>query len=557
LDCSISPDGRCVAFQSAATNLVPGDTNLTPDIFVRDSGAGRTELGSTGSGGTQGNDDSSGPSISADDRYVAFESVATNLVAGDTNGAKDILVRDRDTGTTERVSVSTGGVEGNGDSSNPAISSDGRFVAFDSVASNLVAGDTNAVADVFVRDRQLGTTTRVSVGSEGDGPSVNPSISAAGAVIAFESSATNLVAGDTNAAVDVFVRDLTASTTTRVSVGAGGAQGNGDSVNASISGDGLLVAFQSAASNLVTGDSNLTLDVFVRDRQLASTVRVSVDSGGTQGAGASTDPSISSDGRFVAFASAASNLVAGDSNLTLDVFVRDRQLASTVRASVDSGGTQGAGSSGGPSISADGRFVAFDSLASNLVLGDTNGFQDVFLRDEGTASAFESFCPGDGTVAHCPCGNNGTSGRGCQNSAGTGGALLTVTGVASLSADTVQFTSSGETTTAFGLAQPKGLSILLQGGGVIAPIHYGDGLRCAGGDLKRLYTKLSLGGVSIAPQAGDLSISVRSAQLNAPIPLGSTRPYQVYYRDGVAGFCPGPSGSSFNMSNGFLVAWGG
>jgi len=608
LDCSISPDGRCVAFQSAATNLVAGDTNSTSDIFVRDSGAGRTERESTGPGGAQGDSDSSGSSISADDRFVAFESLATNLVVGDTNGSKDIFVRDRDTGAVERVSVSSGGTEGNGDSSNPAISSDGRFVAFDSVANNLVVGDTNALADVFVRDRQLGTTARVSIGSEGNGDSVNPSISAAGTVIAFESAATNLVAGDTNAALDVFVRDLVASTTTRASVGPGGVQGNGDSINASISANGLLVAFESAANNLVTGDSNLAADVFVRDFQTASTTRVSVDSGGTQGAGASTDPSISSDGRYVAFSSAASNLVPGDSNLTvdvfrrdrqspastvrvsvdsggtqgasastdpsissdgrhvafasvannlvpgdtnltMDVFVRDTQLASTARVSVDSGGTQGLGSSSRPSISADGRHVAFDSDASNLVIGDTNGFTDVFVRDGGVASAFESFCLGDGTGAPCPCNNSGTSGRGCQNSGSTGGALLTVTGVASLSADTVQFTSSGE--------RPTSLSIFLQGSATIAPIIYGDGLRCTGGNLKRLYTKTAVGGVTVAPQTGELSISARSAQLNAPIPLGATRPYQVYYRDGAAGFCPDPPGSSFNVSNGFLVAWGG
>ncbi|MFN0007472.1 MAG: TolB family protein [Planctomycetota bacterium] len=610
----ISGDGGHVCFMSDATNLVSGDTNGVMDVFVHSIGAGGTEAESSGLGGVPSNGNSSAASISADERYVAFESHATNLVVGDTNGWKDIFVRDRQTATTERVSISSGGAEGDGDSSNPAISSDGRYVAFDSVATNLVAGDTNAVADVFVRDRQLGTTTRVSVGSEGDGPSVKPSISADGSAIAFESAATNLVVGDTNAALDVFVRDLQASTTSRVSVDSAGVQGNGDSANASISADGLLVAFDSAAGNLAPGDSNLTLDVFVRDRQLASTVRVSVDSGGTQGAGSSSDPSISGDGRFVAFASDASNLVGGDTNLTLDVFVhylllsttervsvdsggtqgasssedpsisadgryvafasladnivsddtnltmdvfvRDTAIASTRRVSVDSGGTQGLGASSRPSISADGLLVVFDSDAANLVDGDTNGSTDVFLHDDGNASAFETFCPGDGTVAHCPCSNSGMPGRGCENSAGTGGALLTVTGVASLSADTVQFTSSGEAPTAFSLVQPKGLSILLQGSGVIAPIAYGDGLRCAGGELKRLYTKISVDGAFVAPVAGDLSISARSAQLSDPIPLGSTRPYQVYYRDGTAGFCPGPSGGSFNMSNGFLVAWG-
>jgi len=612
---TISADGLSVLFESDATNLVLGDTNGARDVFVYVGGAESTEQESSGVGGVPSNGGSFAVSVSADNRFVAFESSATNLVVGDTNGVKDIFVRDRQNATTERVSVSTGGTEGNGDSSNPAISSDGRYVAFDSVATNLVVTDTNAVADVFVRDRQLNTTTRVSVGSEGDGPSVNPSISAAGDFVAFQSAATNLVAGDTNSALDVFVRDILGNATTRASVGPGGAQGNGDSANPSISSDGRFVAFDSAADNLVGVDTNLTTDVFVRDRQLVSTVRASVDSGGTQGASSSSDPSISGDGRFVAFASNADNLVVGDTNLTMDVFVRDTQLASTVRVSVDSGGTQGASSSsdpsisgngrfvafassadnlvGGdtnltmdvfvrdtqvvstvrvsvdsegtqglgassrPSISADGRFVAFESDASNLVNGDTNGFTDTFVHDYGVASAFETFCLGDGTGAACPCNNSGASGRGCQNSSSTGGALLTVTGEASLSNDTVQFTSSGEKPSMFGLVQPKGFSVLFQGSAAIAPIPYGDGLRCTGGDLNRLFTKVSVGGVSIAPQAGDLSISARSAQMGAPIPLGATLPYQVFYRDDVAGFCPSPQGASFNLSSGLLVAWGG
>jgi len=551
---SMSANERYVVFESVATNLVTGDTNGARDIFVHDRHTATTTRVSVGAGGVEANGDSSVPSISSDGRYVAFESVATNLVAGDTNGVADAFAHDRQTGTTTRVSITSGGAQADGASTHPAISADGSIVAFDSVATNLVAGDTNGVMDVFARDSLLGTTTRMSVdtsGAQSDGASAKPAISANGAIVVFESTASNLVAGDSNALLDVFWRDRSpaATGTGRVSVGTGGIQGAGPSASPSISGDGRFVAFASDASNIVAGDTNLTMDVFVRDRQTASTARVSVDTGGTQGAMWSGDPSITIDGRFVAFASDADNLVSGDTNLTMDAFVHDRLLGTTERVSVDTGGTQGAMWSGDPSISADGRFIAFESDAANLVTGDSNGLTDVFVRGLGAASSFEAFCFGDGTGAACPCGNSGAPGRGCENSGSTGGALLTVTGVASLSADTVQFTSSGE--------KPTAVSIFLQGSIPIAPIPYGDGLRCVGGDLKRLYTKAAAGGVVVAPQGAELSISARSAQLNAPIPLGATRPYQVYYRDGAANFCAPRMGSSFNVSNGFLVAWGG
>ena len=611
---AVSGDGSIVLFESDATNLVAGDTNGALDCFVHATGAGGTETESVGIGGAPANGASSETSISADQRFVAFESDASNLVAGDVNGVRDVFVRDRQAATTTLVSVATGGAQGNGPSSRPSISSDGRYVAFESAATNLVAGDTNAASDAFVHDLQNGVTTRVSVttaGGQANGASAAPAISGDGGAIAFESLATNLVTGDTNGVLDVFVRDgLTSlvSTTTRASVDSGGTQGNGPSGDATISSNGALVGFESGASNLVASDSNLVADVFVRDRVGGATTRVSVDSGGTQGAMASDDPSISSNGRYVAFASAAGNLVGGDSNLVVDVFLRDRTAATTIRVSVDSGGTQGAmasddpstsadgrfvafasdaanlvggdanastdvfvrdvilgttvrvsvdasgaegaGSSSNPSISADGRHVAFESDAPNLVAGDTNGLDDAFVRDLGTASSFEAFCFGDGTGAPCPCANSGAPGHGCENSSTTGGALLTVTGVASLSADTVQFTSSGE--------KPTALSIFLQGTTVTAPVVYGDGLRCVGGALKRLYAKSAVGGVVVAPVGADLSVSARSAFLNQPIPLGSTRSYMVYYRDvNPATFCPTPQGSNFNGTNGMIVAWGG
>jgi Tol biopolymer transport system component len=347
-----------------------------------------TELVSVSSAGVQGNSSSYGtPSISADGRYVAFYSPASNLVSGDTNGSVDIFVRDRQTGTTELVSVSSSGVQGNGSSYSPSISADGRYVAFYSLASNLVTADTNLYEDVFVRDRQAGTTERVSVssaGAQGNSSSYTPSISADGRYVAFRSYATNLVSGNVNGYSDIFVRDRQTGTTTRVSVANAGYEGNNDSSSPSISADGRYVAFASLASNLVSGagDTNGVEDIFVRDRQTGTTERVSVSSAGTQGNGASSSPSISADGRYVAFYSLASNLVSGDTNGTFDIFVRDRQTGTTELVSVSSSGVQGNSASSSPSISADGRYVAFYSPASNLVSGDTNGSADIFVRAE-------------------------------------------------------------------------------------------------------------------------------------------------------------------------------
>jgi Tol biopolymer transport system component len=553
----ISADARYVAFSSRAANLVSLDTNNTWDIFVRDRQGGTTERVSVSSSGAQANSYSYYPSISADGRYVAFVSSATNLVPGDTNGFLDVFVRDRQASTTECVSVATGGAQGDSNSSLPAISADGRYVAFWSNATNLVPGDTNGNSDFFVRDLQAGTTERVSVGfggqqGNGGSPYVTPSISADGRYVAFVSQATNLVTGDTNGSDDIFVRDRQAGTTERVSVATGGAQANSDSLDPSISADGRYVAFDSSATNLVSGDSNGADDIFIRDRQAGTTERASVDSHGAQGNSSSTSPSISADGRCVAFTSSASNLVPADTNGNYDEFVHDRLAGSTSRVSVDSAGVEGDGDIYGhppwTAISADGRYVEFDSHASNLVTADTNGAWDIFVRDRGAASSLIAFCFGDGSVVPCPCNNSGQIGHGCENSAGTGGAVLSASGEASLSSATVQLTTSGEL--------PSAMSIAFQGSSAIAPVLYGDGLRCLGGTLLRLYVKSAVGGSITAPEAGDTAIPMRSALLGDPIPLGASRFYHVYYRDERASFCPAPLGDRFSVTNAIAIAWG-
>jgi Tol biopolymer transport system component len=380
---SISAGGRFVAFSSDASNLVGGDTNDATDVFVRDRRYQATGRVSVSSAGVEGNADSYDPSVSADGRFVAFSSDASNLVDGDTNDATDVFVRDRRYHTTRRVSVSSAGVEGNSVSYLPSISASGRFVAFSSFASNLVGADTNAAYDVFVRDLRTHTTSRVSVGTagvEGDFGSYDPSISAGGRFVAFDADATNLVGGDTNDTTDVFIRDRRTRTTTLVSVSIAGAVGNADSYAPSVSADGHFVAFHSYASNLVAGDTNGAADVFVLNREARTTSRASVSSAGVEGNADGYLPAISADGRFVTFYSGASNLVGGDTNDAFDVFVRDRRYHTTRRVSVNSSGVEGNAYSYDPAISADGRFVTFYSDATNLVGGDTNDAGDAFVR---------------------------------------------------------------------------------------------------------------------------------------------------------------------------------
>jgi Tol biopolymer transport system component len=292
---TISADGRFVCFVSAASNLVPDDTNFSEDIFVRDLAAGTTERVSVGSVAEQSNSPSTLASISADGRWVAFISSADNLVAGDTNEELDIFLHDRQTGLTERVSTGDAEQEADAASAGPSVSEDGNLVAFWSDATNLVAGDTNGMRDVFVRDRAAGTTERASVSSEGveaDGNSQDPAvrgflasspqITADGRYVVFFSSAANLVPDDTNTCgplfrdrpghcPDVFVRDRTAGTTTRVNVSADGMQADDRSADPVISASGLAVAFSSAATNLVSFDANACPgfpncpDIFVHD----------------------------------------------------------------------------------------------------------------------------------------------------------------------------------------------------------------------------------------------------------------------------------------------------
>ena len=379
---AISGDGRYVAFHSHAINLVSG-ISAASDIFVHDRTTKQTVLVSANASGIQGNGPSEYPSISADGHFIAFESDANNLVDGDTNQATDIFVRNVSGGSIERVSVGIGGAQAslNSPSVGAALSGNGLFVAFTSWAPNLVGNDTNLTWDVFVHDRSTHTTERVSLGAggvQGNGRSENATLSENGALVAFQSNATNLVTGDTNAVTDIFVRDRSGGVTERVSVGVGGQQANGASTNASISADGRYVVFESAASNLVAGDTNGVTDIFVHDRQSDVTTRVSALTDGTQANDHCYNPSISGDGRYVVFETTASNLSQWDTNQKADIFMADLATGAVFRISLGYEGELN-GHSRGPAISEDGTAIAYDSFATNLVPGDTNASQDVFI----------------------------------------------------------------------------------------------------------------------------------------------------------------------------------
>ncbi|MFN0008730.1 MAG: TolB family protein [Planctomycetota bacterium] len=573
---SVSADGRYVAFESRADNLVTGDSNMTtPDIFVRDRWLGTTELASVNSNEVQaGSFNCSNPAISADGRYVAFWSAGNNFVPGDTNSTNDVFVRDRQLGTTERVSIDSAGVEGTNESGGngaathlgPSISADGRYVAFWSRANNLVAGDTNGTEDVFLRDRQLGTTERVSVstsGTQGNFDCYHVRLTPDGRYVAFSSLASTLVGGDSNSLSDVFVRDRQLGTTERVSIGPAGLQANGNSYLPVISDDGRFVSFYSGASNLVVGDASGAYDVFVHDRQTGTTELASVDSSEVQGNGPSgypMGPTMSADGRYVAFESDASNLVAGDTNGGSDIFLRDRQLGTTVRVSTDSSAAQGNGISTTPTMSPDARWIVFESLSSNFVTGDTNAVGDVFIHDRD-ATAFKSHChPGTGGVIGCPCGQPPNPAGGCANhgAGATSGAVLSASGVAYLSADTLLLTTSNHRSPAIGV-----LNVFFSfKPGTATPttgIPSGAGVRCigTGGDLRRLYTMQVFGGTGSKPGMGDPSVSARSAQfIPHTIAPGETRYYFSVYRDGQAsGPCGNPL-TTTNLTNMGSIGWG-
>ena len=321
----ISEDGRYVLFNSSATNLVAGDTNTFDDLFIYDRTSNTLERLLDGLSIQGDADTGGGISISANNRFVAFSSSATNLVAGDTNGVQDIFVYDRTNDTIERVSVSSLGAEGDSASNFSSISGNGEYVTFGSNAQNLVSGDTSRV-DMFIHTLATGSTeiiSRNSLGttSNGDSGEKASDISSDGRYVTFQSFATDLVAGGTLASSHVYVYDQTNQILTLASTNTLSIEGNNASAAPSLSSDGASVTFSSLATNLVTGDTNGYYDVFRKDLSTGETIRISISDTGIESDNASILSSLSADGCYGAFLSYATNLITGDTNALPDIYV--------------------------------------------------------------------------------------------------------------------------------------------------------------------------------------------------------------------------------------------
>lgn len=381
---AISGNGAAVAFATAASNLVPDDTDGVIDVAVVRLRKGGARCVSVSTEGVKGDGASADPALDKAGRHVAFSSMATNLVEGDTNGERDIFVRDLIQGTTERVSVATDGTQADGESERPSVSSNGRLVVFASHATNLVPGDTNGFEDIFLHDLATGETRRVSVGVSGvepDGDSSAPRISGNGRYVAFLSMARNLVAQADFPTRDAFVVDLKTGLTEMVSVASNGAPSNAGTYSLAISANGRRVAFASMGSNLVADAEQFAgQDVFLRDRKKHTTTLLSVGAGGLAANDYSEEPDISGNGRWVAFTSLASNLVPDDTNGRNDVFRRKVKTGEMVRVSVSSLGVEGDSNSGQASLTRSGRYVAFATRATNLFDALTSGEWLIALR---------------------------------------------------------------------------------------------------------------------------------------------------------------------------------
>lgn len=410
-DPSLSENGGIVIFESLASNLVDGDAADLPDVIRKDTQTEDLMLVTADEDGTLADSAAStsppcspttgnnqfptqfNADLSSDGRYVAFLSDDPDLIVDGGNGFTQVFVKDTQTGVLTLVSATASGLQGNGKSNNPSISNDGRFVAFDSAATNLVdaefGNDSNGVRDVFRKDRETSAIVLVSVAddgnTQGNGESTRPDITADGSVVVFESLASNLLGlgGDTNLRRDIYRRNIDAETTLLVSVAADGQQANEDSFAPSIAADGRLVAFHSRATNLsVIPTFGGSSQVFLKDMAPAFrtvTLVSATEDDSAPGNGDSQRASISADGRFVAFDSEADNLVPDDTLSVNDVFVKVVGSDEIIRVSVaEDGLTQGDAASLNASISTDGRYVVFESEASNLVLNDFNGFRDIF-----------------------------------------------------------------------------------------------------------------------------------------------------------------------------------
>jgi Tol biopolymer transport system component len=543
---SLSPDGDWVAFESAAPNLVPGDVNGISDVFLRQISTGMTLLVSHGPGGILANGESFHPVVSEDGNYVAFYSEASNISHNnDTNGTRDAFLYERAFNRVRRISISSAGAEANanigvrGERRGIDISDDGLRVVYSSNANNLVNGDTNLAADIFLYEHVGQSTTRLNMngGVQSNGFSQSPVISGDGNVVAYMTSATNQGALDTNGVTDIYYLDVSTLVAHRASISTFGAQANNPCTWPAINRTGSVIAFESGATSLVSGDTLGHVDVFLRDLVGAgATERVSLTWDGEEANNYAYQATLSADGKRVGFTSGATNLIPGGGGIQ-SVYLRDRDLGTLERWGENSNGEAGFSGSVDASLDNDGYRMAFASLAQ-LVPSDVNGMIDIYVTGCGPQGT--SHCGGPSTL--CPCANAGSAGRGCENSSSTGGALCQAFGTPSISADEVYLVSYG-TGANVPVLYFQGEALL--GGGTGLP--FGDGVRCVGTNIQRLGVKIAAGGYAEYGTGSDTPISTQGA---IGI-LGGTRYYQAWYRD-TAAFCtPG----SFNVSNAIEVVW--
>ncbi len=377
-DPAISADGQVVGFSSSGSNIVPDDTNGHADIFayaLADGQIARPTLPD----GSDPNGGSFNPILSADGRYVLFQSYATNWVTGDDNQDTDVFVWDRVTGVVELISIATDGGVGNGRSDPVGISADGRWVAFRSSSTNIIAGQpVSFQPHMFFRDRQSGVSAAALVGIDGELlPVEGGTFSADARYLTFWTSSDKAVPNDTNGKQDVFVRDMWAGSTTRISQGVGGAESNGASNDAVLSADGRWVAYDSDATNLVA-DGVIHVGVFLYDRTTGTTIRVSQRVDGSP-ATHGDRPEISGDGGMITYISNDNTIVTGDGNQTLDVFRYDRVTQTVELLSATFNGGAGNLTSDDVALDGSGQRALFRSAAFNLIDGDTNGHNDIFI----------------------------------------------------------------------------------------------------------------------------------------------------------------------------------
>jgi hypothetical protein len=375
---NVSADGSFVTLNTRSSNITPYDTYNNRDVYLLNRTSSSVQLVS---GHTPSSNDSSGDivSLSADGRYVAFSSKATNLIADDNNSKRDIFVKDRRTGFIERVSISSSGDEGSSDSDNPSISDDGRFVVFESFSA-FISADTNAKIDIYLHDRLNHITQIISKNgaTESNGHSTRASISATGRYVVFKSEADNLVSGDSNNKTDVFIKDLITDSIERVSVASDDSEANGAvNMSATVSADGRYVAFRSNSTSLSSVDLNGKPNIFLRDRTAHKTTCISVPYDGTLIDGYTYNPTISDDGSVIVFEARATNLVPDDTNGHNDIFVYSLATQQIKRVTDNSNDEH----SYGTSMSADGRFISYRSGATGIVTDDSNGEYDAFIYD--------------------------------------------------------------------------------------------------------------------------------------------------------------------------------